>query len=367
MKAPVLAGVAFAFALAHGASGCARGEGANAFGLRRAEIRASGEASMDPIPAELLLGETAVRGHVSVSGEGSIDHLKPSYRFDPSEGAPPGLEASIKFSAQAQDPSFLRTLLGASILERLGIERPETEPVALYWNGHYLGLFLRIERIGEGFFRRRGEEPERLYKARARKARFDGSMVLDPRSGFESKLGGFHFLEVRSLALWAERGPGSDATLPALDFAATGLYFAAQLFLGNCDGLINNLYLAKLRGDPSLHFIPWDWERSFDGSCVPLELMSVNRLVARLLSDPATSNGIHAPIRRLLERDFPEETVRSILRREEARIREAYLADPYLGGIGRDPGREAESLLGVHRRWTAELAKALDVSSPRSP
>ncbi len=298
---------------------------------------------------------------MSLSGQGTLDHHKRSYRFDRQEGKGTGTYASFKLSAQSQDRSFLRTVLGYRVLSSFGLLVPEVEPVALYLNGDFAGLYLMIERVDENFFDRRSRSLDRLYKARIWKARFGDRMTVDPEHGLEASFGAFHHPEIARLSEWAASDRAVAESL--LDHGAVTAFFATTLFLGNWDGFVNNFYVAKERGDTRLRFIPWDWERvydlSFGGRDEVLRkihyLSSLNRVMAKSLSVSELRSELVGSLRRLVEA-YPPKTIRKILDEEETKILRAYQADPFLGGFGLDPGAEKDRLLGNYAIWMEGLS-----------
>lgn len=335
------------------------------YGLTRVGIRIDEESRIQlthggkeksPVPASVSVDGKERWGRLAISGVGSLDARKRSYRFD-ADGW------SRKLSAQVQDPSFLRTMFGRRVFEAIGLPTPEVEPVSLYLNGRFQGLYLLIERVNEDFFRRRGIGVERLYKAKVWKAKFDETMVLDPEAGVEGKSGGFHPREIQRLAEWAQaEGTELAGIEPYLDTESAARLFGANLFLANWDGFVNNWYLLKERGNSRLKFIPWDWERAYDKGHLPGEaehFLKLNHLLWKLVRYPGIRTGILDVLAEIHERKFPAEKVREIVEADARRIERAHRADPYLGGTGASLDHEKEVLLHHYAMWISGVPKSL--------
>lgn len=334
-----------------------------ALGLREIQIRMSdghetqlvhGGKKKAQVPARATVDGESVPGWISISGNGTLDHIKKTYRFDEASGT-----GSVKYSAQAQDRSFLRSLLGARVLEELGIETPEVEPVVLSMNGRFVGLFLRIERINRAFFERRDIEPVRLYKSKTWRASFKRSHIGNADHCFEAKIGELVPAEIDALIELANAEP-TDESLERLrkilDVDEAVRYLAAQLFLANWDGFSNNIHLLREEGSAPFRLIAWDWERSYSELKGIGFLLSINRLFGQIARHPSLAASLKAQLRALQEESFPRERIEAILDEEARRISRAYQADPFLGGQGHDPFEEKEKLLAEHGAWSAKLA-----------
>lgn len=293
-------------------------------------------------------------GWLSLSGTGSLDYVKRSYRFD-------GDGVSVNLSAETEDDSFLRSLIGFRVLSGSGLATPATDPVVLYVNGDFEGLYLRIERIDRDFYARRGVVAERIYKSKVWLARFRPDLALDPTAGFESVLGGFHAPEIGRIAeaANAEPVPETRARLEAsLDVANATLFLALNVVLANCDGMANNLYLVKARGRPRLSFAVWDWDRALDFGCDVGFQLGISRLFEQLLAFP----DLRAEFDRLVglwtrERLTPK-SLRAIAEAESARIAAAYRADRFLGGRGHDLARERGRLVDFYAGRVSTLSRS---------
>jgi spore coat protein H len=339
---------------------------ASSFGLRALELQI-GEEELSgllhggtegrPVEVEYIDGEQWGRGTLSLSGQGSIDFPKKSYDL-----VAGGQE--IKLSAQSQDMSFLRTRLGAAAYALLGIDAPEVEAVALFMNGAYAGLYMRIERIDLAYFERRGLEVSTIFAARLLRADFGPAMVADPEIGMRAVHGRFRAEEIRALARWAN-APASAEELSrvasVVDLPGLVRFLAANTFLANCDGFSNNLYAYLDRDDPKLRFKPWDWERIVDRGCpfpAPV-LVTSSRLGAKLLEYPGLRSQYVLTVREAMSL-LPPTRARAVIQSEASRVAGAFAADPHLGGAGFSLQEERSRLEEIVDRTSAELDGFLD-------
>ncbi len=305
------------------------------------------------VGATVELGGNSYETSISLSGAGSLTHHKKSFDIE----SPDGVHAAFKLSAQSQDPSFLRTLVGRRVLDALGLLVPEVEPVAVYMNSEYLGLFLRIEKVDERFYERRGTPSRRIYKALPNRATFTPQMARDPEYGLDAKQGEFERSEISRLAVLVNSPEAGNSPLgelgAAVDLDSAVALLAGNVFLWNCDGIGNNFYLFRPASGAPLVFSPWDWERSWEASCDDRFLLESNRLFRLLASHPELRRRLKERLRELVEDRFPLSALAELADSEAGRIAEAYRADPWLGGLGRDPGSAREA-------FKVEIARALE-------
>jgi hypothetical protein len=304
----------------------------------------SARLRLDPAHGER---EKVWNGAVSLAGEGTLDALKKSYNFQSTDGS-----LALRLSAQTQDRSFLRTLLGARVYRELGLLTPTVEPVTLYLNEDLAGLYLAIERVDERFYERRSIRPERIYQSRVTRSTFRPSMIVDPESGFEIKFGKFHPAEISRMAAWAN-SPSTDDQLRFLEQLADIpnflAYFTSNLFLANCDGFKNNIFLYKEFGQTQLRFTPWDWERVYEGGCNFEGLFPQNRLLSKAMEYPLLSVQIVDRLDEYRTRLFPAEWVQNVVNEDFQLLVRSYQEDRLLGGFGLDPNTERDRLLEIHQ------------------
>lgn len=315
-----------------------------------------GGKNKTPVSAMLEIGGKRISGRLSLSGQGSLTVLKKSFEFEITDDSTVLSSQSVKFSGQAQDMTFLRSLLGYRVYQALGLSPPQIQPVVLLSNGKLLGLYLMIERINADFYRRRGLRPERIYKAKILKANFDQRMIADPEYGLEATYGTFYPQEIMRMVQWAN-SPSSPENLKAADSAIElsnmARFFAANVFLLNCDGVNNNFYLYKVRGESRLYFSPWDWERAYDTDCSVGNLLSLSRFLPTLLSYPETKSRYINALSELSD-TFSANQIKLFIDQDIRLIQKAYQADPF----SRDRSLEAERVVleRIYDKWMRELS-----------
>ncbi|OFZ20699.1 MAG: hypothetical protein A2X94_08565 [Bdellovibrionales bacterium GWB1_55_8] len=309
------------------------------------------------VPARLKAADQWFSGHLSLSGNFTIDAWKSSFRFDATEMIPGFEFRSMKLSAQTQDPTFLRTTLAAHVFSALSVPIPATRPVALHINGVYAGLYLAIERINVDFYRKRGFDPDRIFQAKTNAADFGEEMVVDPEHGFEPKGGAFYPQELKRLA--AETARPADAeqltrigAVLELDNAISHL--AVRLFIRDCDGFANNMYLHRDRSDGKIRFSGWDWERAWGSQCDLASLFRQNLLFAKLIEHPSLRAALTLKLK-LLQGMFPPSRLKELGSAESARLRTSTLSDPYFITFGIDSGADSEALFASVELWSQQI------------
>lgn len=341
------------------AGGCAQDVASyrEGYGLRPIEIELSEENQAQilhsgvagaPTPAQIRVGKDRISGWIELAGQASLANVKRGYRFEARGDVGDLKFGSIRLSTQEQDPSFLRSMLGARVFAAAGVPVPEVEPVALYLQGEFQGLYLLIERIDRAFFRRRGLDPERVYESQYGASHFSEKMIADPASGLDARIGTLERLEVSRLAQWATAAADAENLAQAgqlLELENMTRFAAANFFLSNCDSFFNNLFLYKLPGNPRMSAAAWDWEHTFLNGCSPKGVRKASRLSLRLFEHAELRQRIMTVVASLRDGSFTAAKVAQILSEDQARIARAYAVDRYLGGLGRDLVSERQRVL----------------------
>ena len=145
------------------------------------------------------------------------------------------------------DPSGLRAMLGFWVFAQAGIDAPAIDPVVLYFNDRFLGLYFNIEKVDEQFFERRGVDRGTTLKAILGNADFSAKTLSAPNMAFEFPLEKSSFTPVIRLCEIIQKA--GDAKEKAAELGAIVDvnqlldYLAAAVVMKHFDGFANNYYL----------------------------------------------------------------------------------------------------------------------------
>lgn len=178
---------------------------------------------------------------------------------------------TFHYNAEFDDPSMIRNALSFWFLELLGLPSPRTKHVQLVRNGKPLGLYLEIEAVEPGFFRRRGIGARSLFYAVNSHADFSLRSPASQLSGYEYRFGGS--CEKKRLAsfirgLHRVRGTRLAAYLNRnLDIDNYLKWLTGAVLTGNYDGFEQNYALYRHRASGKWRIIPWDYEGTWGRNC----------------------------------------------------------------------------------------------------
>lgn len=319
------------------ASACSDFAEPDAYGLRLVALELNSEALSElrhgvytetPVPCRVTLDGVSRRCRIAVAGATTRDDLKKN--FDLELLAPHAVGRRHRLSAMDGDPSGLRALLAFDVFERAGLSTPDAEPVSLWLNRSYLGLYLLIEPIDEDFFERRNDKPVALYKARKLQATLDASGNL--ADAFAVRIGDGSYADLKELMLRVKQGaePSGLTDLDQLiDRDNFISYMAASAFINHWDGIFNNYHLARSELHPTFEMLPWDLDQTF-GSIVVTDskdLFEPNALM-RLLYGVAHSDYL-AELQRI-DGTLPVARTQRLIDTLSSQIAEAFQHDPVL-------------------------------------
>lgn len=335
LRSESLATLGLSFALA---TGCGDAQPADGYGLKLVELEMTSEAVAElrhgvytetPVPCSAEIEGAESRCQIRVAGSTTRDDLKKS--FDLELAREHAGRRRHRLSAMNGDPSGLRALLAIGSFAIAELEVPHAEPVALWLNHEYLGLYLLIEPIDEEFFLDRDDRVIALYKARNQRASLEHTEDLD--LAFAARAGETNRSDLRALVEAidaADRGafPRLDSLIdtPQMLRAMAGAHF-----IHNWDGIYNNFFLARSEREPRFRMLAWDLDQTFGRVLDPEdgELFAPNALMRLLYQE---EQALYLEELRRLNRLVTPEVFSQLVDEFASTIREAYEHDPLLRG-----------------------------------
>ncbi|MFT6397110.1 MAG: spore coat protein H [Bradymonadia bacterium] len=236
------------------------------------------------------------------------------------------------------DPTYMRNCLTLDLVRELGGFAPRCDYVELFFNGHYHGLYVAIERVDEHFLRRNGlAEDGLVLKASSNLA--DWSNVSNPMAGFEMKLNidaptdGLSEL-IRHVQQTPQEYESFVAGVePWVDLDDFMSWQLAHTLADNRDTFTKNYYLHYdwEAGDAPFRIVSWDadatWGLNWDGAAVDPEVRDAlwgnDAFSPRLFSIPEYLEPYRERYRTLMVDGQLEEWVRVNVGHRTVRIEEA--------------------------------------------
>ena len=227
---------------------------------------------------------------------------------------------TFHYNAEFDDPSMIRNALSFWFLERLGVPSPRTKHVLLVRNGISLGVYLEIEAVERGFFRRRGIGARSLFYAVNNRADFGVRDSASQLSGYEYRFGekdekarlasfirGIHRTPESRLAAYLDRNLDVDNYLK---------WLAGAVLTGNFDGFEQNYSLYRHHASGKWRIVPWDyegtWGRNCYGRAVESDLVDIagyNHLTEKVLKHRPYMLRYKRILRKALDETFTEKTI----------------------------------------------------------
>lgn len=262
-----------------------------------ADFRWQGNAAYSIAPQELL------RVGIRSRGSGSRSPVKPSLRIDfnryDKQQRLLGL-SSIVLDNAIQDQSYLRERLSQNFFARLGVAAPRATHTKVTVNGEYLGLYILLERLDDGFLTRafgttQGDfyEYNRLGIYRFENLGDDPALYIPEM--FENKNDNpdkAAFVRLIQVINSENDADYIGRLSEVLDFPALVRYLAIENYLSERDGLAgivgsNNFYLYRRPEDGKFLFVPWDKDLTLTDIDHPVDFgFAGHPLLERLWQQP---------------------------------------------------------------------------------
>lgn len=222
--------------------------------------------------------EIAIRSR----GFGSRDSTKPGLRVDFNRYAANqrflGLK-SVVLDNVTQDPSLLRERVSMALFRRMGLPAPRESHARLYVNDLYVGLYLIVESVDQGFLKRNlGEDEGYLYDYEwTSEYRFEflgddpSEYVPIPFKPATHELNPAPVPLATMIRVMndAPAGGFENAMAAFLDLKLFLRHVALETYLAEIDGIfgfwgMNNFYLYRFKDNNRFQFIAWDKDVDFD-------------------------------------------------------------------------------------------------------
>lgn len=315
---------------------CGDASPADGYGLTLVELTLTSEASAElrhgaytetPVACRAGVAGTRGRCQIRVAGATTRDDLKKNYDLELAQGY--AGKHRYRLSAMSGDPSGMRALLAFASFELGGLWVPRVEPVALWLNHEYLGLYLLIEPIDSDFFVARGDRVHALYKARDLLATLETN--ADIEAAFAKRVDEANHSDLRALVTEIDKA-ARDETNELGDLVETNevlRYMAGVQFINDWDGIHNNYYLARSARTPRFSILPWDLDQTFGKVLKPSdgELFDDNALMRFLYS---TDYARYLEEIERFDQLVSPEVIAGLIDGFEATLGEAYQHDRFL-------------------------------------
>ena len=315
---------------------CSDAPPADGYGLTLVELTLTSEATAElrhgaytetPVACRAEIAGERGRCQIRVAGATTRDDLKKNYDLELAQDY--AGKHRYRLSAMSGDPSGMRALLAFASFELAGLWVPRVEPVSVWLNHEYLGLYLLLEPIDSDFFVARGDRVQALYKARDLLATLETDEDIE--AAFAKRADEANHSDLRALVREIDQAArGEPHQLGDLIETPEVLrYMAGVHFINDWDGIHNNYYLARSARAPRFSILPWDLDQTFGAVLKPSdgELFDDNALMRFLYS--AEHERFVKEVERFDELVSPEVSAR-LIDRFEATIDEAYGHDRFL-------------------------------------
>jgi spore coat protein H len=281
------------------------------------------------IPVKVNFEGEILKGTLRAAGAGSRYYPKFSFRVRLNDSQIFGVQ-EFSLSAQPSDPTFIRTALASYLYQQLNFPLFFSEPVYVTLNNQNYGIYNFIERFDNYFFTRRNIPVAELYKVQF-DARFTFLKENRLEANFDKEIpDDDNYSSLADLIIASDNTPPED--IPEvmsryMDIDNYLWYHAISTIRSDPDSYTNNFYLYKSALEAPFKFIPWDFDKTFNGS---IGLFGYNELIVSLLRNEEVFESYKSKLKFIIDNIFTENNLYPIIDRYYSRLQEYYPHDPFL-------------------------------------
>lgn len=299
-----------------------------------AELKQSYQAKR-PFPSNVEIEGKKIQANIHFAGKSTLDAFKKSFHIDFVDQTYQGY-SSIRLSAQFVDDSMLRSLVGFKAYDDYQVMSPKIQPVVVYLNEQYQGLYQMIEPVDESFFERRNFNLKELYKAKLGNAGFEPEFLPRIKEAYSIRTEPKTDHSIR--LLWelvlddsADSLSKIEKILNIQDYLK---YIAVSVVLHNWDGFNNNYFLARSKDDGLFYMVAWDLDRILeDREESDQFIYGANRLTEKILANENYRNQYLGYLRQAYQQSVQRDLINEV-DTWNTQINEAYNQDIILSSRG---------------------------------
>ena len=308
-------------------------------GLPRYELEVSAENlaflyanpyTDDAVPATVSYNGAPYAAEVRFRGNYGREVTKRSWKVGFTDASPLNSDR-INLNGEYVDWTLMRTLLTNNLYESAGIQPPHMEPVLVFLNGRYQGVYIQIEQVDEAFLERTGRDPgSNIYKSNYALTQWLADPVAyigayEEETNEDGNVNDLiQFSELINFASEAEFPYAISHTFDLWHYLD---YYAINVLVTNTDFTWHNAYLIHDLAVATWALTPWDldhtwgliaeWTRDLTTD-MPLDMGSAGSsqrlkepspLLTRLLAVPAYRDYYCGRLNTLLQTTASEATL----------------------------------------------------------
>ena len=291
-----------------------------------------GTYSKSKVPVALQIDGEYREGIIAVAGASSVDDYKKSYEIELDE---PYMGKSVfRLNAMSRDPSAMHALTAYYTFNLAGVSTPFLEPIAVWINNEYAGLYLYQEKYDDSYFASINEKPASLYQAENSVAAMDTGSNFDV--AFSVKIGNHEMVDLKhmlnAVLTYADNGD-IEMLQQYVDIPSLLNYMAITSYIHHSDGLDNNYFLMRPDNESQFTILPWDLDHSFVAihGIDDTSLLNRNLLMRSLLEKNPETAGQYQQHYKAVALRANAKTLGAYVDSLVNLISDAYNADPALG------------------------------------
>lgn len=249
----------------------------------------------------------------------------------------------FRLNAMVGDFSTMKASLAYHMYELVGFQMPRYEPVALWVNDEYYGVYHLQQLFTESCYWQKTAPDEQvplfMYQASRSLMGSGADIYANLDQKFSVKFGAKEYVGLEEFIRRLASEPsdeGRERIEELGDVEQILLYMAMTQYLNHRDGVNNNFYFVSTQQHPRFRIFPWDLDVTFIGDATPEDatIFDTNHMMKRFYYDDPPYRELFEKQIRYIHNRLTLDAIENHLENYYALVKEAWEADEYRNAKG---------------------------------
>ena len=246
------------------------------------------------VPAQIWINDVQYNAKVLHSGATSIKNLRRSYELYLEQ--PFECMSVFRLNSMPGDYSTMRATMAYHAYRLVGFQMPRFEPVALWVNDEYYGVYQLQQLFTDPCYWREvapdGQTPQYMYQASKALLGSGKDIYANLDQKFTVKYGSKEFVGLEEFLRRLANEPSDEGRARIDEMGDVNqilLYMAMAQYLRHNDGINNNFFFVSTQDQPRFRILPWDLDMTFFGNSTPEDgtIFETNHMMKRFFLEDA--------------------------------------------------------------------------------
>ncbi|MBN2530928.1 MAG: CotH kinase family protein [Deltaproteobacteria bacterium] len=294
------------------------------------------------VPARIWINDDVFDAKILHSGATSIKNFRRSYELYLDK--PFECMRVFRLNAMVGDYSTMNATLAYHAYELVGFKMPRYEPVALWVNDEYYGVYHLQQLFTDSCYWKNaapdGLPPQFMYQASKALMGSGAEIYANLDQKFSAKYGSKEYVGLEEFIRRLASAPSDEGRQRIEELGDVNqilLYMAMTQYLMHRDGINNNFFFVSTALHPRFHILPWDLDVTFFGNASPDDgtIFETNHMMRRFFYVDAPYRSLFEQYIQFIHNRLTPENMLPCLDKYYDLVKDAWQADEYRNARGK--------------------------------